>query len=482
MSNTGKKFDWKKFIPAIAVIAIPVALQNLLTTTGSMVDTMMIGRLGENSVGAVGFAAQASYLMFSCYWGFVGGGMLFMSQYWGAEDDDGIARSFGMTLSFIVLVGVIFTVLATCFPEFVMSVYTDKKVIQELAVPYLRIVGFGYPFMLLSVAASALLRSTERVRIPLYASIASVVTNIFMNWVLIFGKFGLPAKGIRGAALATVIANAVNFIVILICAGGIRYKYLFMVRAQFRWTKAHLKEYLKKCFPIILNELGIGVSGMLITIVLGRQPEEAIAAVAVFRTIEGLFTGFFAGFSNAASILVGKEVGAGAHEIAYERAKRIILVCGIVILALSVILQFVKAPLLTAMGLSGPSHEIGSRILLMFGGIIVIRMCNWGMNDTYRSAGDAVTGTTLELVFMYFMVIPVVYLSFFVFHLPFLVLFPLIYCDEPIRFVLMQIHMYSACWIRPVTEEGKKTLPEFAKDHPRLQKRLERLNGREAAA
>ena len=482
MKTGRKKFDWKSFIPAIAVIAIPVALQNLLTTTGSMVDTMMIGRLGENCVGAVGFAAQSSHLMFSSYWGFVGGGMLFMSQYWGARDDEGIARSYGMTLFFIVLVGAAFTVLTTCFPEFVMSVYTDKKVIQDLAVPYLRIVGLGYPFMVISVAASALLRSTERVRIPLYASIASVLTNVFLNWVLIFGKFGLPAMGIRGAALATVIANAVNLIVVVVASGIIRYKYLFMFRAQFRWSKEHMKEYLKKCFPVILNELGIGVSGMLISIVLGRQPEEAIAAVAVFRTIEGLFTGFFSGFSNAASILVGKSVGAGEHEIAYERAKRIILVCGLVILTLSVILQIIKSPLLSAMGLSGASHEYGRDILLMFGGIIVIRMCNWGMNDTYRSAGDAVTGTTLELVFMYFMVIPALYIGFFALHLPFRVLFLLIYCDEPIRFVLMQLHMYSACWIRPVTPEGRATLPAFAEKHPRLLKRLLRLQKREQGA
>ena len=135
MGETKQKFDWKSFIPAIAAIAIPVALQNLLTTAGGMVDTMMIGRLGENSVGAVGFAAQLSYLMIACYWGFIGGGMLFMAQYWGSKDEDGLTRSYGMTLTFVLSVALVFMVFATCFPEFVMSVYTDKPVIQELAVP-----------------------------------------------------------------------------------------------------------------------------------------------------------------------------------------------------------------------------------------------------------------------------------------------------------------------------------------------------------
>ena len=181
------------------------------------------------------------------------------------------------------------------------------------------------------------------------------------------------------------------------------------------------------------------------------------------------------------SILVGKSVGAGELDTAYERAKRIIPVCAVVMATLSLILQFVKRPLLIVMGLSGESLAIGEDILLKFGFIIIIRMCNWGMNDTYRSAGDAVTGTTLELVFMYLMVIPTVYISFFALHVPFGILFMLIYCDEPIRFVLMQIHMYSACWVRPVTPEGQAALPPFAEKHPRLKKRLERLAKREEA-
>ena len=107
-----EKFDWNYFIRHIAIIAVPVALQNLLTTTGSMVDTMMLASLGEQTVGAVGLCAQFSSLMFAGYWGFVGGGMLFFAQYWGAKNDDGITRSFGLTLSFMMGVAVIFSFLA----------------------------------------------------------------------------------------------------------------------------------------------------------------------------------------------------------------------------------------------------------------------------------------------------------------------------------------------------------------------------------
>ena len=302
-------FAWGSFLKSLAVIAVPVALQNLLTTTGSMIDTMMIAPLGETSVGAVGLCAQFSSLLFACYWGFVGGGMLFISQYWGAKDDDGIDRSYGMMLTCLLMVGTIFTCLALFAPELVMRLYTDKTVFQQVGVEYLRIVGAAYIFQILSVAMSALLRSTERVRIPLYASIASVATNVGLNWVFIYGRLGVPAMGIRGAALATVCAAVINALVTVVLAAGQRYPYLFHLRRHFRWTRAHLAEYFRKCFPIICNELLIGVGNMVISMVLGRQSEQAIAAIAVFRTLEGLVIGFFAGFSNAASVLVGKCVG-----------------------------------------------------------------------------------------------------------------------------------------------------------------------------
>ena len=460
MSNKGR-FEWRPFLKNLAVIAVPVALQNLLTTTGSMIDTMMIAPLGETSVGAVGLCAQFSSLMFSCYWGFVGGGMLFISQYWGAQDDDGIDRSYGMTLSCMLTVAILFACLALFAPATVMRLYTDKAALQAIGVEYLSVVGVAYVFQILSVGMSALLRSTERVRIPLYASIASVAANIGLNWVFIYGHLGAPAMGIRGAALATACAAAINALLTVVLAACQRYPYLFHLRRHFRWTRAHLGEYFRKCFPIICNELLIGVGNMVINMVLGRQSEQAIAAVAVFRTLEGLVIGFFAGFSNAASVLVGKCVGAGELETAYERAKRLVPLCGGCILCLCLALVALNRSILTAMSLSGESLRIGSGILMIYCVAAVIRMCNWTQNDTYRSAGDAAYGTILEITFMYAMLLPCVYLTGMVWKAPFLIVFACCYIDEPIRFVLMQIHLFSGKWIKPVTPQGREALAEF---------------------
>ena len=458
---SGSPFPWRAFLRAVAVIAVPVALQNLLTTTGSMVDTMMIAPLGEMTVASVGLCAQFSSLMFSCYWGFVGGGMLFFAQYWGAQDDDGIDRSYGLTLMCMLSVGLLFGILAVFFPHVIMRLYTDKPDIQALGVEYLRIVGFAYPIRVLSMAISALLRSTERMRIPLYASIASVLTNMGLNWCLIQGHMGFPALGIRGAAFATAVAALVNAAVILALSRAQGYPYLFHFSKHFRISAAFLKEYFGKCFPILMNEILIGVGNMVINVVLGHQPAHVIAAVAVFRTLEGFVIGFFAGFSNAASVLVGKSVGAGELETAYQRARRLVPLCAGCIFCVCLALLCVRGPLLHGMGLGGASFDACCQALLIYSIAAVVRMCNWTRNDTFRSAGDATFGTVLEIVFMYLMVLPAVYLSGMRLGAPILVVFICCYCDEPIRFVLMQIHMYSGKWIRPVTDEGRAALPAF---------------------
>ncbi|MBS4876634.1 MAG: MATE family efflux transporter [Acutalibacteraceae bacterium] len=465
--KTKAEFRWGAFLRSLAVIAIPVALQNLLTTTGSMVDTMMIAPLGETAVGAVGLCAQFSSLMFSGYWGFVGGGMLFFSQYWGAKDENGIDRSYGLTLVCMLASASIFACLALFAPELVMQIYTDKASIQAIGVDYLQIVGFAYLLQVISMAMSALLRSTERVRIPLFAAVASVATNMSLNWVFIYGKLGMPALGVRGAALATVCGAAVNVLVIVVLGRAQGYPYLFHFTKHFRWSGAFVKAYFVKCFPILCNEILIGVGNMVINIVLGRQSEQAIAAIAVFRTLEGLVIGFFSGFSNAASVLVGKSVGAGELDAAYERAKRLVLLCGSSIFVLCLTLVAAHKPLLSVMSLSGESLEIGSGLLMIYCVAAVIRMCNWTQNDTYRSAGDAAYGTILEISFMYALVLPCVCLTGLVWKAPFLLIFACCYIDEPIRFILMQVHMYSGKWVRPVTELGRAALPAFREKHMR---------------
>lgn len=463
--NDTNRTSLGRLIAMIAAIAIPVALQNMLATTGSMVDTMMIASLGEKSVGAVGLCAQFSSLMFAGYWGFVGGGMLFFAQYWGAGNHDGIRKAYGMTISFMMISGLICGGMAVFAPDSVMGLYTDSVEIRRIGVQYLRIVGFCYPLQVIASAMASLLRSIERVKIPLIGGIAGVVTNCVCNYILIFGKLGLPAMGVRGAALGTVISNLVNIGVMVALVRARHVPYMLDFRAHFRWNRPLLREYLVKCFPILMNEVFIGVGNMMINVVLGHQIDEAIAATAVLRTLEGMFISFFSGFSSAASVLVGKEVGAGNHEEAFSRAWRLIYLCAGMIALVGAALLAVHKPLLHAMGLSGESYRIATGMLVIFCLVALIRLQNWCMNDTFRAAGDSAFGSIMELTFMFLMVQPVIHIANDVFHAPFLLVFALCYVDEPIRYVIMQAHMYSRKWIKPVSREGRATIAAFRKKY-----------------
>ncbi len=465
MSSDTEKTTLRKLLPMLAVIAVPVALQNLLTTTGSMVDTVMLARLGEKTVGAVGLCAQFTSLMFACYWGFVGGGILFFSQFWGAQDHENIRRSYGLTFTALMSVGIIFSLLALLAPETVMHIYTSSEPISQIGVQYLKIVGFAFPLQTYAMTISCCLRSIEQVRIPLAASIVSVATNCVCNYILIFGKFGAPAMGVRGAALGTVIAAAVNVLVLLCAVKKYHIPYITQFKSHFRWNKALFSQYMAKSMPIIANEVGIGIGNMMIAVVLGHQADEAIAATAVFRTLEGVIIAFFSGFANAATVLVGKEIGAGNHEEAFERAWRIIYLCSAMTAVVCGMLLLVHTPLLHAMGLSGESFRLATGMLVIFTFVSVIRMGNWAHNDTFRAAGDPGFGSVLEIVFMFLLVQPVIHIANDLLHLPFLVVFALCYCDEPIRYVIIQIHLYSRKWIRPVSEAGKATIGDFRKKY-----------------
>ena len=460
-------FSFPRFLRNVAVIAIPVALQNLLSSTGTMVDTMMIARLGETVVGAVGLCAQYSNLLIAGFWGFVGGGILFISQNWGAGDEEGVCRSYGLMLTCIMTVAAVFSCGALFAPRTIMRLYTDKTVIQDIGVRYLKIVGFAYPLQLFSISASTLLRSTERARIPLYAAIASVFTNILLNWVLIYGNLGFPAMGVEGAALATVCASGVNLAVIFVCCLAVKYPYIFRFRSHFRWTGEKVRQFFGRCYPIIINEVFLGIGNMTINIVLGRQSAPVIAAVAVFRTLEGLIIGFFSGFASASSVLVGKDVGAGRLDSAHAKALRLVPLCvGTIAVAGSLIILF-RFRIASAMSLTGEAYSIAGYIITVFSLVAIIRMGNWCMNDTFRASGDAVTGTVLELAFMYAMVVPAVCIAGLKFKVSIYILFPLIYCDEPVRFVIMGLHLRSGKWIRPVTPQGLAQLEDFRKRRKR---------------
>lgn len=454
-------FDLRVFFRTVATIALPIALQNLLVTTASMVDTIMIGSQGELAVAAVGIGSQISSLFFSCYFGFVGGALLFFAQYWGAHDTDGINRTFGISLLAVLAVGLGFGAVAIAAPRFLLSVYTDKESIIDLAEPYIRIVGFSYPLLVVTQIISFLMRSTERVKAPLIGSAAGIVVNFCLNWLLINGNWGFPRMGPAGAAVGTLASTVVNFIVVLVFLLRDNTRVRLEIRKIFDFSGGFAGAYFKNCLPVIANEFLYGVGQLLINMVMGRQVESAIAAMAAYRVLEGFVFAFFGGLADASSVVVGREIGAGRIMSGYRYMKGFAVLCPAITFTIMAIFFCINGPLLGLFGLGAEAMFYGKYMILIFMFAGAIRTCNYIMNIGFRAGGDPVFGTVVEIGALFAISVPFTWLSGMVWQLPFLAVFAFVYTDELLRFVIEIFRTKSCKWIKPVTPQGIAAMPAF---------------------
>lgn len=344
-----------------------------------------------------------------------------------------------------------------------LSIYTDKQSIIEVAIPYMRIVGFAYPLQIFAIIISFLMRSTERVRIPLISSIIALVTNFILNWILIYGRFGMPKMGAAGAAVGTLVSGIVNFLILIKFLLKDKSTVALTLKTMFNW-RGFSGTYMKKCFPIICNELFYGIGQMLINIVIGRQSEPAIAAMAAFRVLEGFVFAFFGGLADASTVVVGKEVGAGNHMKGYQYVKGFSVLCPAIAFCIVLICLILNQPLYGLFGLGAEAMHYGKYMLLIYLAAGTIRTCNYIMNCCYRAGGEATFGTVLEVGCLFGVSVPATWIAGMVLHLPFLAVFAFVYTDEIIRLIFELWYTKSGKWVKPVTEQGKRTLEQFRKE------------------
>lgn len=457
-------FNTKAFLRTVLSLALPIALQNLLVTTASMVDTIMIGSQGELAVAAVGICSQISSLFFSCYFGFVCGALLYFSQYWGAEDHDGINRTFGLSLLTLLAVALVFSGVAIFAPQALLSIYTDKQNIIALAAPYIRIVGFSFPILVLNQIMSFLMRSTERVKVPLIASVISLVVNFCLNWLLINGNWGMPRMGPSGAAVGTLASTVVSFVFLLVFLLRDKSSVQLKLQKMFDFSGGFVGAYFKKCMPVIANEFLYGVGQMLINMVIGRQAESAIAAMAAYRVLEGFVFAFFGGLADASSVVVGREVGAGRPMNGYRYMKGFAILCPMITFAIMAIFLCINQPLLGLFGLGPEALYYGKYMILIFMFAGAVRTCNYIMNIGFRAGGEAVFGTVVEIGALFAISVPMTWLAGMVWHLPFLAVFAFVYTDELLRFVIEIFYARSCRWVKPVTPQGIAAMPAFREE------------------
>ena len=309
----------KGFYKRALLILLPVVLQSMINQGVNMMDTIMVGQLGEVSISASSLANQF-YLIFTflCM-GVSAAGLVLASQYWGAEDHATVRRVFDLILQMVIAIGAVMAVVTVLVPARIMAIYTnDPEVIQEGA-KYLRITALIYLPHGVSLVISNVIRSTGNAKLGLVVSLVSFCVNIFFNYVFIFGKLGFPAMGVAGAALGTLVARLVELTVTVVYLWKferlLRYRVHGLIKPP---TRAMLGEFKRLGLPAVISDTILALAASAISMILGRMGREVVSAYAIVAVLERLCTVANMGVASASGVMIGQSVGAG-H---FEQARR----------------------------------------------------------------------------------------------------------------------------------------------------------------
>ncbi|MDO4567346.1 MAG: MATE family efflux transporter [Clostridia bacterium] len=459
-------FRDREFWSAIRKLALPLAMQNLLTSSLALIDTVMVGSLGSLSISAVGFASQVAFFANIVMFGIASGGAVFIAQYWGNNDRDGIAKTFGMTLVCNIPISLTFFLLAFFTPELMIGIFTDDALAIAEGARYIKIASFSYLGVALNQTMSIALRSTEHVKSPIAVSAVSVVLNALLNYILIFGKLGFEPMGVEGAAYATAI-SALAAPVLLIIISLIEKNILVApLRKLFGFDSAFVKEFFRRATPVLINESlwALGVVGC--NMILGRLGTDNYSALTISRTVENLAFVFFLGICNACNVLVAKNVGAGNIAKAKRHATQFMALVPMLAIALGLVIILLRGPILSVFNITDAERAIAFWLLLIYGCEVGLRNLPYiAVVGVFRAAGDTKIGMKYDLVFLWFIALPVTFLCAFVLKLPFVAVYAVMLLCEDIPKTLVCLRRFAGLkWIMPVTEEGIRGLREYKEE------------------
>ncbi len=444
------------------MLALPIILQNLVTTSLGFVDTFMVGLLGQAELSAVTAANTPIFLVQIIIFGLLSGLAVLVSQYWGKHDTEAINRCMGIALYTGVSLAALIALALFLAPRQVMALVTDNALLIQLGAPYLRIVGFSYVFNTASSVYVGVQRSTENPSMGLTVFTVSMVLNTFLNYVLIFGKFGAPALGITGAALATLTARAVEFVITFGYALRDR-RIPLLPAALLHPGTAFVGDFLKYSTPVLVNDSLWGLGTTLITAVIGHMAisEEMLAAYAIMGNIEKFSTVACYGISGASAVIVGKRIGEGAsrekvYEVSWCMLLLTVMIGLMVSLSLAVLLPTVFIPWLYPLfHLEGLSLEIAATMCVVF--IIMMPTKAFDITNTsgvLRAGGDVRVSAVIDVGSVWLVALPITVLSALVFEAPVALVCLGIQAEGLSKVPLGIWRLRSRKWINDVTREG----------------------------
>lgn len=460
----------REFWRVASTLAFPVALQNVLSSSFQLVDTMMVSRLGDLTLSSVGMAGQWGWLVMLLGFGLCSGMSVFVAQYWGVKDYRGIRRVLGMGCICSLFLSLVFMLAALIAPEKVVGLFNQDPDVIRTGSRYLTVVCFSYPAVALMNVLSTLLRNTERVRLPMYVSFFTAAVNAFVNYGLIFGKFGLPQLGVTGAAVATCISSWLG--PILLIAFSVREKNMLIgpIRELFAFGKQELGSFFARALPVVLNEGMWALGTLVINMIYSNIGYEYYAGMTIYSTFANLAFAFYVGLGNACVIMVGKSVGQGKIERGIGDSVRFCVLTPLTGLVIGGLFILLRHPLVsvfaTGDNLSALSIETALKVTVFCSAEVVLRNLPYMMVvGVFRSGGDTVHGMLMELGCLWLLSIPAALIAASVLHLPFLGVVMTAYFAEDIPKALLCLrHFLTRNWLKPVTPEGQQGLLDYRKN------------------
>ena len=448
------QFDSASLNKKIFRIASPIAVQGVVTATLSMVDNLMVGFLGETELAAVGVASQIFMVHYMLLFGILSGSATFMAQFYGTRDMVNIRKVIGFAFTLLAGLGVLFFVLANCVTGGILSVYSSDPAVKELAAVYVRINSFSFLLLAFSAPMEMAFKATQQVRLPLIVSAAVFVSNIFINYVLIFGKLGFPALGVAGAAIGTLAARIVEVILNTFFAFRQNNEFRGSVPSYFGWDPELVRRVIKNATPTTLNEFFWGFGQTMYVAAFTRIGTTAYAAYQAANSLFNIFN--FASFSvgDAALILIGEKLGEGDKKYTWALSGHIIKVSAAVGLALGALTIALSKPLSLVFNLSDQGKTFTFYLLIVFGATMVFDLFNGVMiAGVLRAGGDTRFAMLAECGSVWLIAVPLAFISALVWHLPIHMALLVTRIESVIKAAILYKRYLSQKWMNTVIED-----------------------------
>lgn len=450
--KTQNKYFWSFLLK----LAIPIAFQHLLINSLTFIDTLFMSQLGDVALSASGMASQCNWLLSMVSFGICSGTALFVSQFWGAKKYDDIDKTYAIAAVSAFFASMVFFVVAFFFPKRIMSLFNDNPEVINCGASYLKAASFSYPATVLSSVLCTVLRSTEKVRLPMFVSLISTSINIVLDYALVFGAFYLPEMGVTGAAVATAISSWIGLAVLIIISNYQKNIIIIPVSKFFSFTKNDFLNFMKKASPVILNEMMWGFGMVVNNAIYSNTGYENYAACTILRTIESLCLIMFIGLNDGGAVIIGKTVGEGKPDLAYSYAKKLSISVPVLSLFIGGAIILVRKYVIHIFNISGNITDytlnVANLLVIIYGLEIAFRNIPYTMVcAVFRPGGDSITGAKFDLICLWLLAIPVTYVVAFYSKLPFHLVFLTEYLVEDIPKAILCIkHFVSRKWIKPV--------------------------------